>query len=396
MKVLVTGARGFIGRNLVSSLENLRDGYDRRAEHAPLAGVEVLTCPHDCPREELESLVAQADYVFHLAGVNRPDDVAEFETGNVTFTEAILTALEDADNTCPLMFASSVQAFDWHPKSDSPYARSKREAERLVFEHAKRAGSKVHVYRLANVFGKWCRSNYNSVVATFCDALTHGDALAVDDSAARLELLYIDDLVEELLRALMGRPSMGEDGYAVAGPTTATTVGELAESLREVDRCRHGIAVSDAMPGGFDAALEATYYSFVDPADALVMLSVHEDERGSFAEFVRGGAHSQVSILKVLPGAARGQHWHHTKRERFFAVAGHGVVRMRRHGVDENGNAYPVFEYELDASRCAALDILPGYTHNISNADPQRELVVAIWASEQFDEARPDTFFEEV
>ena len=398
MNILITGARGFVGQNLVAALRAVQDGRDRTrgVEIGELYLYDVDTDP-----ALLDDYCACADFVFHLAGVNRPTDPADFMRGNRDLAATLLASLEAAGNRCPVMLASSIQATLIGRYGEGDYGKSKRAGEELFFDYSARTGAPVLVYRFPNLFGKWCRPNYNSAVATFCHNIARGLPITVSDPAVRLTLLYIDDLVDEMFCALRGEahrcefdgltPLPTEGGrYALAPITHEVTLGEIVSHL-ESFRDRETSLLMPRIPrGSFAAKLYATYLSYLPPEAAAVKLASHTDARGSFTELMKTADCGQFSVNVSLPGITKGQHWHHTKWEYFVVVAGHGVIRQRRLGSEE------VIEYPVSGDELTAVRMLPGYTHSIENTSDTENLVTVMWANECFDPARPDTFYEEV
>lgn len=369
MSILVTGAKGFIGRNLVVELANR--GYTR-----------VLEYDVDLDPTLLEQYCGEADFVFHLAGVNRPKDPSEFIVGNQGATENLLQCLKRHKNTCPVVYSSSIQA-----ALDNPYGRSKRVAEDLLFAYGNETGARVLIYRLPNVFGKWCRPNYNSVVATFCHNIARQLPVSINDPNASVTLTYIDDVVAELISALNGKESrVGE--FCEVPVVYTITVGEIAELIRSFERSRRELIVPD-MSDDFVRKLYSTYLSYLPEDQFSYSLRMNTDHRGSFTEFLRTQGRGQVSINVSRPGVTKGNHWHHTKNEKFLVVKGTGVIRLRRVGSDE------VMEYHVSGDRLEVVDIPPGYTHNIENLGND-DMVTVMWASECFDPERPDTYRLEV
>ncbi len=381
MNMLITGARGFVGRNLSAALQCIRDGKDKTSGLDP--DITIFEYDIDTDPALLADYCARADFVFNLAGVNRPDDPAEFMAGNYGFAKNLLDSLKAAGNTCPVMLASSVRAAD-----DTLYGRSKRAAEELFFACAAETGAQVFVYRLPNLFGKWCRPNYNSVVATFCHNIAHGLPITITDPKTELTLAYIDDVIAGLIRALRGMPDLREDGFCHVGTTYTVTLGRLAGLIKSFHDCRASRTVPDTSDE-FTAKLYATYLSYLPPDGFSYPLEAHSDARGFFAEFLRTPERGQISVNITRPGAVRGNHWHNTKNEKFLVVSGRGVIRFRRVGDDK------VFEYAVDGASPQVVEIPPGYTHSIVNTG-DADLVTLIWASECFDPERPDTFAEEV
>ena len=396
MKVLVTGAAGFVGSNLCAALDTIADGRDSREELAALLPLTVYRYDTNNTPDDLERLVREADFVFHLAGVNRPQDPAEFRRGNAGLTEQVVQLLERHGNTCPVMLASSVQATLEGRYAHSDYGTSKLEAERLLQDHARRTGAQALIYRFPNVFGKWCRPNYNSAVATFCHNVAHDLPVTVSDPSLVLELLYIDDLVNEMLMALLGKPHAVEGGFCEAVPTHTTTLQQIVDMLHGFKEARASGTVPNLAEGSLSKKLYSTYMSYLDPKDLAYDLVGHEDERGSFTEFLRTPERGQVSVNVVRPGFTKGRHWHHSKWEKFLVVSGEGCVRLRRVGTDAQGEPFPVTEFRVDAGRPTVVETAPGYAHSITNTSDTHDMVVLIWCNEPFDPARPDTFFEEV
>ena len=407
MRVLVTGAKGFMGQNLVASLEAIRDGKDRRPQYHALLPLEVMTCDIQTTGAQLAAMCAHADAVVHLAGVNRPKNDAEFEAGNLGSLEMVLGALEAAGNPCPVILSSSIQASLVGRYAGSAYGKSKLAAERRLRRHGERAGAHAYVFRFPNVYGKWCRPNYNSVVATFCHNVARGLPLQVDDPSVPLELVYIDDLVGAVVDALCGRvhrcdydattPVPAEDGpFCYVSSIDRITVGDLASTLQRFSHMRDCLEVPDCADGSFEKKLYATYVSYLQPEDLAYTPECHIDARGSFTELIRTPERGQMSVNVTKPGVTKGQHWHHTKWEKFIVVSGEGLIRERRIGCAADGNAYPVTEWHVTGERPTVVEMAPGYTHSIANTSATQDLVTLIWASECFDPARPDTFREEV
>lgn len=400
MKILVTGAKGFVGRNLVSQLKNIRDG---KARNYPFSGEYITVFEYDVNNtaDELELYCEQADFVFNLAGVNRPKDQAEFMQGNFGFASTLLEMLKKHQNTCPVMLASSIQATLIGRYGQSDYGKSKLAGEELFFRYAEETGAKVLVYRFPNLFGKWCRPNYNSVVATFCNNIAHDLPIQVNDRSTELELLYIDDLVEEMIAALSGHEHhcefdgveavLKEDGrYCVVPATHKVTLGEIADLLYAFAAQPSTLVVPEIPSGSFAKKLYSTYLSYLPKEKVAFPLKMNVDERGSFTELLRTEKCGQVSVNISKPGITKGQHWHHTKWEFFMVVSGHGLIQQRK--VDTN----EVIEFEVSGERIEAVHMLPGYTHNIINLSDTENLVTVMWANEAFDPNHPDTFFEPV
>ena len=383
MKILVTGARGFVGRNLVSQLRNIRDG---KIKNHVLSGtdLEILEYDVDTDPSLLDDYCRQADFVFNLAGVNRPKDQAEFMKGNFGFASTLLDTLKKHGNACPVMISSSTQA-----ALDNPYGESKRAGEELMFGYARRTGAKVLVYRFPNVFGKWCRPNYNSAVATFCHNIAHGLPIQVNDPNVVMHLVYIDDVVEELIGALGGQEHRQGD-YCEVPVVHTVTLGRIVELLYSFKESRNTLGVPD-LGDAFTKKLYSTYLSYL-PEDAFgYPLKMNVDARGSFTEIIRTPDRGQFSVNISKPRITKGNHWHHTKNEKFLVVSGKGVIRFR----DMNDPDGKVLEYFVSGDKLEVIDIPTGYTHNIENLG-DTDMVTFMWCNECFDPERPDTYFEEV
>ncbi len=399
MNILITGAAGFVGRNLAASLEAIRDGKDRRYPELDIG--ELYLYDIESPAALLEEGCRKADFVFNLAGVNRPKDQKEFMEGNFGFGSTLLNTLKKHGNTCPVMLSSSIQATLVGRYAGGEYGLSKRAGEELFFQYAQETGAEVLVYRFPNLFGKWCRPNYNSAVATFCHNYARDLPITVNDPSVRLELLYIDDLVQELLLCLMGREHHCEfDGidtvfcqqgrYCAAPGSHHVTLGEIV-ALLDSFKAQPATLLIPAIPeGSFAKKLYSTYLSYLPYEKAAFPLKMNVDARGSFTELLRTPAHGQVSINISKPGITKGQHWHHTKWEFFIVVAGRGLIQQRRVGSNE------ILNFEVSGEAIQAVHMLPGYTHNIINLSKTEDLVTVMWANECFDPAKPDTFFEVV
>lgn len=396
MKVLVTGAKGFVGKNLVTALECVRDGKDCRKKFQPLLPLEIFEYDISSDPEDLDAFCAEADFVFNLAGVNRPKEASEFMEGNFGFASTLLDTLEKHGNKAPVMLSSSAQASLKGRYAGSEYGKSKLAGEELFKEYSKRTGADVLIYRLPNLYGKWCRPNYNSAVATFCNNIANGLPITVSDPSVELELLYIDDLVETLMGNLVGEVARNEGGFCIAAPTDKKTLGEIVELLHEFKSARGSLTVPDVTEGSFSKKLYSTYLSYLDPSDFSYELKMNVDDRGSFTEVLRTADRGQVSINISKPGITKGQHWHHTKWEKFCVVSGEGLICLRRIGKDEQGNDYPVVEYRVSGEKLEVVEMIPGYTHNIINLSDTQDMVTLMWCNECFDPEKPDTFFEEV
>lgn len=411
MKILVTGARGFVGRNLVENLKNIRDGKNRTRPQLQIE--EIFEYGRENTDEELDRFCAEADFVFNLAGVNRPKDPEEFRTGNFGFASLLLEKLEKHGNTCPVMLSSSLQASLCGRFGSSEYGLSKRDGENLFFDYAARTGSSVYVYRFPNLAGKWVRPNYNSAVGTFCHNIAHDLPVTVNDPSVELELLFIDDLIDEMFDALEGHPhrceypAAGEtidgrlfDGltpyatpqgrFCFAPVTHKATLGEIVELLHSFHDQPQTLMMPAIAQGSFAYKLYSMYLSYLPKEKVAFDLKMNVDERGSFTELLKTADHGQFSVNISKPGITKGQHWHNTKWELFIVVSGHALIRERRIGSDE------VLEFEVSGERIQAVHMLPGYTHNIINLSESENLVTLMWANESFDPSHPDTFFEKV
>lgn len=399
MNILVTGAAGFVGKNLCEALKAVRDGKDRTRPELKIDEIfefDIASAP-----ASLDGFCEKADFVFNLAGVNRPKDQSEFMAGNFGFASALLASLEKAKNACPVMLSSSVQATLIGRYGQSDYGKSKLAGEELFFDYAKKTGAKVLVYRFPNLFGKWCRPNYNSAVATFCNNIANDLPITVNDRTTELELLYIDDLVAEMLDALENKEhrcafdglktALSENGKYCAAPVTHhVTLGEIVDLLAEF----HDEPATHVMPeipnGSFAKKLYSTYLSYLPKEKVCVPLKMNIDARGSFTELMRTEKCGQFSVNISKPGIKKGEHWHHSKWEFFIVVSGHGLIQERKIGSDE------VLNFEVSGDKIEAVHILPGYTHNIINLSEKDDLVTVMWANEQFDPAHPDTYSENV
>lgn len=399
MNILVTGAQGFVGRNLVENLKAIRDGKNRTRPNIHIQEIyeyDITSTP-----EQLDEYCAGADFVFNLAGVNRPKDPEEFRRGNFGFASTLLDALKRHGNTCPVMLASSVQATLEGRFGASEYGLSKRAGEELFFDYADETGAKVLVYRFPNLAGKWVRPNYNSAVGTFCHNIANDLPITVNDPGVELELLFIDDLLEELFDALEGKEHRCEfdgvetvlraDGRYCAAPVThKATLGRIVELLRAFHDQPRTLVMPEIAPGSFEKKLYSMYLSYLPKEKAAFPLKMNVDGRGSFTELLRTEKCGQFSVNVSRPGVTKGQHWHNSKWEFFIVVAGHGLIRERKLGTDE------VMEFEVSGDRIEAVHMLPGYTHSITNLSETENLVTVMWANEQFDPEHPDTFGETV
>lgn len=399
MNILVTGAKGFVGKNLVAQLHNIRDG---KARWYPVTGdLTVYEYDVDSDPAELDTYCREADFVFNLAGVNRPKDQSEFMKGNFGFASVLLDTLKKYGNKCPVMLSSSIQATLMGRYGASDYGKSKLAGEELFFGYAEETGARVLVYRFPNLFGKWCRPNYNSAVATFCHNIANGLPIQVNDRSTELELVYIDDLVDEMVAALAGKehrcefdgldPVAKEDGrYCYVPVSHRATLGGIVDLLHRFAGQPESLVVPEIPKGSFAKKLYSTYLSYLPKEKVAFPLKMNVDERGSFTEMLRSEKCGQVSVNISRPGVTKGQHWHNTKWEFFIVVSGRGLIQQRRVGSDE------VIEFEVSGEDIRAVHMLPGYTHNIINLSGTENLVTVMWANEVFDPDRPDTYFEPV
>lgn len=407
MKILVTGAKGFVGKNLCCQLNNIKEGKARC--YGDLQVDEVFEYDIDSTPEQLDSWCGECDFVFNLAGVNRPKDNDEFMKGNYGFASTLLDTLKKHHNTCPVMLSSSQQASLTGRFGNSEYGRSKKAGEDLFLEYGKETGAKVLVYRFPNLYGKWCRPNYNSAIATFCNNIANDLPIQVNDRSVQMEVLYIDDLVEEMICALKSQehhcefegldvlPS-AEGRYCYCPVTHKTTLGEIVDTIYECARAVRAVPDSAEGPStalempqdGLRYRLMSTFLSYLPKEKAIFDLKMNEDQRGSFTEMVHTLNCGQVSINISKPGITKGQHWHNSKWEQFIVVSGHGLIQMRKEGSDE------VIEYEVSGDRIQSVIMLPGYTHNIINLSQTEDLVTVMYCNEVFNPERPDTYFDKV
>ncbi len=425
MNILITGSAGFVGRNLVENLKNIRDGKNRTRPGLKIG--EIYEYDIDSNESMLNEYCSSCDFVFNLAGVNRPKDQSEFMNGNFVFAERLLTGLKASGNTCPVMLSSSIQASLAGRFANSEYGRSKLEGERLFFNYAKETGARVLIYRFPNLFGKWCRPNYNSAVATFCHAIANDKAYTVNDRSTKLELLYIDDLIEELLDALEGQEhrceynstdninsvnnadimnsmkpelkfkSAPQGIYCYVPTVHHATLGEIVDLLESFRQTPDTLLLPEMSPDSFVKKLYSTWLSYLPGEKITYGLCPNTDERGSFTELIKTANCGQISVNITKPGITKGQHWHNSKWEIFIVVSGHGLIQERKVGTDPlTGGAYPVHSFEVTGEQMQAVRMLPGYTHNIINLSVAEDLVTVIWANESFDPEHPDTFYEQV
>lgn len=399
MKILVTGAKGFVGKNLVAALENVKNGKDKT--HPEINIDEIYSYDIDSEKSELDRYCSDADFVFNLAGINRPLNPEEFMRGNFEFGSFLLETLKKYKNTCPVMLSSSIQATLVGRYAEGEYGKSKKAGEDLLFDYSKETGAKVLVYRFPNLFGKWCRPNYNSAVATFCNNIANDLPITVNDRAIELELLYIDDLIDEMFCALEGREHHCEfdgtdtvlkaDGkFCAACVTHKVTLGEIVDLLDSFAKQPSTLVIPEIPDNSFAKKLYSTYLSYLPKEKASFELKMNVDARGSFTELLKTEKCGQVSVNISKPGITKGQHWHHTKWEFFIVVSGKGLIQQRKIGSDE------VLNFEVSGDKIEAVHMLPGYTHNIINLSDTQDLVTVMWANENFNPNKPDTFFEEV
>ncbi len=399
MNILITGAAGFVGKNLTAALQCIKDGKDRTRPGLNIG--ELYLYDIDSPADTLEEACQKADFVFNLAGVNRPQNQEEFMQGNFGFASTLLDTLKKYHNTCPVMLSSSIQATLVGRYAEGEYGKSKKAGEELFFDYAAETGAKVLIYRFPNLFGKWCRPNYNSAVATFCNNIANDLPITVNDPAVQLELLYIDDLVDEMLDTLEGKEHhcefdgvdtvLCENGRYCAAPIShKVTLGEIVELLHSFKAQPETLLMPSIPAGSFAKKLYSTYLSYLPQDKAIFDLKMNVDPRGSFTELLKTADCGQISVNISKPGITKGQHWHHTKWEFFIVVSGKGLIQMRKIGSDE------VLNYYVSGEKIQAVHMLPGYTHNIINLSETEDLVTVMWANEQFDPSKPDTFFEVV
>ena len=401
MKVLVTGAKGFVGKNLCAQLNNIKEGKAKC--YGDLVIDEVFEYDLDSTPEQLDAYCRDCDFVFNLAGVNRPQNQEEFMQGNFGFASVLLDTLKKYQNNCPVMISSSIQATLAGRFGTSEYGKSKKAGEELMFQYGEETGAKVLVYRFPNLFGKWCRPNYNSAVATFCHNMAHDLPITVNDPSVELELLYIDDLVEEMICALKGEEHHCEfDGvetvlteggrYCAAPVTHKVTLGEIVDLLQQFVDMPQTLMIPEIPAGSFAKKLYSTYLSYLPKDKAIFDLKMNEDARGSFTELVHTLNCGQVSINISKPGITKGQHWHHTKWEQFIVVSGHGLIQLR----NENDPHGEILNYEVSGDKIQSVIMLPGYTHNIINLSDTQDLVTVMYCNEIFNPERPDTYFDPV
>lgn len=383
MNILVTGAKGFIGKNLIATLHNIADGKDKSFDMD--SDFTVFEYDIDTDPALLDAYCKNADFVFNLAGVNRPKDPKEFMEGNFGFASTLLDTLKKYKNNCPIMISSSIQA-----ALQNPYGESKKAGEELMFAYGKETGAPVYVYRYPNVFGKWCRPNYNSAVATFCYNIANDLPITVNDPSVNMTLVYVDDVVAELLEALKGKANLKEDGYCYVPVEHKIKLGEIVDLIHSFARQPQSLIIPEIPDNSFAKKLYSTYLSYLPKEKISIPLKMNVDTRGSFTELLKTEKCGQFSVNISKPGIIKGQHWHHTKWEFFIVVSGHGLIQERKIGSDE------VLNFEVSGEKIEAIHMLPGYTHNIINLSDTEDLVTVMWANESFDPNHPDTYFEPV
>ena len=382
MNILVTGAKGFIGRNLIETLSNIRDGKDK--SFGLSSDITIFEYDVETDPALLDLYCKNADFVFNLAGINRPKDPEEFMKGNFGFATTLFETLKKYDNKCPVMISSSIQA-----ALNNPYGESKKAGEDAAFAYGKETGAKVYVYRFPNVFGKWCRPNYNSAIATFCNNIAHGLPITVNDPSVMMTLVYIDDVVKELIDALTGKPHMNDDGYCYVPVEHKISLGEIVDYLYSFKKSREDKSVPDMTKGGIVTKLYSTYLSYLPEDEFSYPLKMNVDQRGSFTEILRTADRGQFSVNISKPGITKGEHWHHSKNEKFVVVSGKGKIQFRKVGTDH------VIDYVVSGDKIEVVDIPTGYTHNIIN-EGDTDLVTFMWCNECFDPEKPDTYFLKV
>ena len=399
MNILITGSKGFIGKNLLESLKNIRDEKDRTRPNLKIENIYEYDINNRY--EDLEEYCRKCDFIFHLAGVNRPKSDNEFMNGNYEFSKLLLNTLKKVNNNCPIMLSSSIQASLLGRYSNSEYGKSKLAAEELFFNFQKETSAKVYIYRFPNLFGKWCRPNYNSVIATFCYNISHDLPIQINNSNTQLELVYIDDLINEMLDVLeenehhcnyngMTVLPNGEGKYCFVPISYYVTLGEVVDLLNQFKQQPKTLIIPSIPNHSFSKKLYSTYLSYLPKEKISFPLKMNKDDRGSFTEIIKSESCGQFSINISKPGITKGQHWHHTKWEFFIVVSGHGLIQMKEVGSDN------IIEFEVSGDKIEAVHMLPGYTHNIINLSQSRDLVTVMWANENFDSQKPDTFYLEV
>lgn len=383
MKILITGSQGFVGRNFVETLKTIRDGKCRIYEIDK--NIEIYEYDMNNTLDELKEYTKDCDVIVHLAGINRPKDISEFYEGNYGFTEVLCQYLKDNKNQCPIIVSSSIQAL-----KDNDYGKSKKMGEDYLLNFGRDNGNKIYIYRFANLFGKWCRPNYNSVVATWCYNISHDLDIQINNPDAVIPLCYIDDVIDEIIHAIMGHPSLKIDGYYTVEPIYEVSLRKISQILYSFKEQSYSLVIPEIPYQSLEKKLYSTYLSYLPSDKVSFPLKMNIDDRGSFTELLKTEKCGQFSVNISKPGITKGQHWHHSKWEFFIVVSGHGLIQERKIETDE------VIEFEVSGERIEAVHMLPGYTHNIINLSDTENLVTLMWANESFDPSRPDTYFEEV
>lgn len=405
MNILVTGAKGFVGKNLVCALKNIRDKKDN--SHSEINIDDIFEYDTDSNAQDLEFYCQKADFVFNLAGVNRPKETIEFMKGNFGFANTLLDRLKDHKNTCPIMLASSIQAALVGRYANSSYGKSKLEGEKLFFDYSKNTSAEVLIYRFPNLFGKWCRPNYNSVIATFCNNIANELPIHISDPSIELELVYIDDVIEEMINALSGNEHRCDyetsdivantsGRYCYVPLSYRVSLGEITELLYMFKQVPDTLIIPEIPNMSFVKKLYSTYLSYLPREKIKFSLKTNYDNRGSFTELLKTKSCGQFSVNVSKPGITKGQHWHQSKWELFIVISGHGLIQERKIGLDENNKPFPILNFEVSGNKLEAIHMLPGYTHSIINLSETENLVTLMWANEHFDICHPDTFYEQV
>lgn len=398
--ILITGANGFVGRNFVEALKSIKSGKDKVHTWNQLEKsdeLQIFEYDIDSGEGKLEEYCQKADFIFNLAGINRPEDPVEFMKGNFGFGSELLKLLKKYNNTCPVVLSSSIQATLEGRYAESEYGKSKLAGEKLFEEYGKDTGARVLIYRFPNLFGKWCKPNYNSVVATFCNNIANDLPIHINDRNVQLDLVYIDDLMEEFFRALNNNAHRDKKGYCYVPEVDHITLGEIVDLLFEFKVSQKTLMIPNMAEDSFSKKLYSTYLSYLAPRNFSYPLKMNVDSRGSFTEILRTTDRGQFSVNISNPGVTKGQHWHHTKNEKFIVVSGKGLIQLRKIGTDpETGKVYPTVDYFVSGEEITVVEMIPGYIHNIINTSKTESLVTFMWCNECFNLDKPDTFFEEV
>lgn len=398
-KILVTGAKGFVGQNLVCALKAIKDGKDRvnAWQGLDINEMEIFEYDTQSTPQQLEEYCQKADFVFNLAGVNRPLNQEDFMKGNFGFASTLLQTLEKYNNKATVMLSSSVQASLEGRFAGSEYGKSKLAGEELFKDYSRRTGAQVLIYRFSNLFGKWCRPNYNSAVATFCNNIANDLPIQVNDASVSLDLVYIDDVVAEMINALSGNAHKDEKGFCFVPQVHTVTLGEIVNLLYSFRDGQQNLSVPNLENGSFSKKLYSTYLSYLPVEKMSYKLKMNTDPRGSFTEIIRTADRGQFSVNISKPGITKGQHWHNTKNEKFVVVSGTGLIQLRKIGIDPaTGEKYPVIDFPVSGKEISVVEMIPGYTHNIINTSDSEDLVTFMWCNECFEPTKPDTVFEEV